>query len=495
MRKFKINFFGKTFGLVFSMMLSVTIVAFVLIYLLLPRFYLGRLERDIRFGFSEQVYFLETADTLTEELFFLNLLFSQPSYPFTLLDEEGNVIGSMAHYGGVSLQEDGVTISENEEDDLPINVLPDDEISVNTDEFIFPDGSYEAVVTEVNLREYLEVELSYYTASDGLRTVLVSIPIQPLEDALMVMTDIYPIVLILSLLFTLVVTFIFSKWVVSPMKKIRLATSRMIKLEPDVNIEVYKTDEIGCVVSDINQLYRQLRATITSLETEITKYSDAENQKIEFLQTVSHEMKAPLVTASALADGMIHNIPPYHENKEEHLKELKFFLEKTVTLTKESLDLSEKYKEDESNYGLLDLIREVSRVYGIIFASRQLAYQIDVSEDIQIMTKANIFGKILSNLFSNVANHTDVSGKVHVSYSDNTLSIFNTCTPLTVEVIEEIFKPLTTQSANEHSTGLGLFIVQQLLLQLGILHSFEPDDKHEGMVFKLHFPSEMIKEK
>lgn len=467
------------------MLLSVTLLAFLLIYLLLPPFYLNRLEEDVRLAFDEQVSQLEMTENLAAELRILNQFFSHHALSFLLIDETGETLGGMTQQGSFTLWEEF-----DQTDEYGLNKDTTDELDAsNSQDFFIPDDG-EAVMIEFHLEADLEIELSYYLADYGLRTVLVTIPISPLGDALLVMSDIYPIVLLLCLIFALVVAFIFSNWVVNPMKKIRLATSKMIKLQPDVTIEAHKSDEIGGVIKDVNHLYQQLRMTISSLETEITKYSDAENQKIEFLQTVSHEMKAPLVTASALTDGMIHNIPPYDENKEEHLKELKFFLEKTVQLTKESLDLSQKYKEETATYALQDLVEEVSKTYRIIFASKQLHYLADIPENIQITTKSNIFSKVLSNLFSNAANYSDTGGSVHVRYDKGILSIRNTCTPLAEEAIAEIFKPLTVQGVNEHSTGLGLFIVQQLLLQLQIPYSFTETSDGSGMVFKFYLPDE-----
>ena len=208
------------------------------------------------------------------------------------------------------------------------------------------------------------------------------------------------------------------------------------------------------------------------METEITKYSDSKNQKIEFFQTVSHEIKSPLVTTSTSIEEMMRKIPSSHENNSEHLEKMQFFLDKAIQLTKKSLNLSEKYKEDESTYCLLELVEKVSSLYGIIFTSKQLQYSYLIPEQVFIITKSNIFQKVLSNLFSNVANHTNKNDEIVVTYHGQILSISNSCFPLNDIEVEEIFKPLTIQNANEHSTRLGLFIVQQLLLQLTLgIHS------------------------
>ena len=448
------------------MILGVTLIASFLIYTLLPSFYINRQESEIRMKFDGQIVHLKQANDLAEELFILNQLFASRSLPFILLDEEENVIANMSQYGGFALQEDEVLMQHN-------------------------DGSAKMILS-MEIFDYTLLELYYDSLHDGKRQIQVNIPIQPLTDAARVIMDIYPIVISVCIIFSLIISFVFSRWVVNPMKKIQIATSRMINLEPNANISMVRKDEIGEVVADINYLYKQLRGTIQTLETEIARYSDSENRKIEFLQTVSHEMKAPLVTASVLTEGMIYKIPPYHENSSEHLKKLKFFLDKSIQLTKESLNLSEKYKEEESIYNLSELIEEISSLYGIIFTSKQLQYFQSIPRNVFIITKANVFQKVLSNLFSNAANHTGKNGTITLTYHEQTLSISNSCVPLGESEVEEIFKPLTIQGVNEHSTGLGLFIVQQLLLQLHIKYSFTTTQSSDGMVFRLYFPNEMI---
>jgi len=268
----------------------------------------------------------------------------------------------------------------------------------------------------------------------------------------------------------------------------------MSRLEPNVTIPNKSLDEIGFLAHDISQLYNQLHGTITTLEQEVSRYSDAENKKIEFLQSVAHEMKTPLASANALLEGIIYEVSPYHDNQKQYLKECRDFLEKTIQLTKESLNLSEQYKKPEEVYNLADIIKETSNLYSVIFKVKQLSYHEDVPGNgnipgnIFIRTKKHLLSKVLSNLFSNAASYTNPGGRVEVSYHDGILTIFNTCEPLSKEQVHEIFKPLMTQNTEEHATGLGLFIVKQLLRQLKIKFEFVPASDKTGMEFRLYLP-------
>ena len=139
-------------------------------------------------------------------------------------------------------------------------------------------------------------------------------------------------------------------------------------------------------------------------------------------------------------------------------------------------------------YDLADIIKEASNLYGVIFMVKQLSYYENVPGNISIRTKKHLLSKILSNLFSNAANYTSKGGQVRVDFNDGVLTVFNNCKPLSQEQVDEIFKPLMTQNTAEHATGLGLFIVKQLLRQLKIEFTFAPSADETGMEFKLWLP-------
>ena len=145
--------------------------------------------------------------------------------------------------------------------------------------------------------------------------------LQPLDEAKDVIINIYPIAVLVCIIFSLAFSYIFSYMFVRPIRKIRKATLEMTKLSPDISITVSSHDEIGQLSRDINMLYQELKGTIDTLKIEIDKYTNSENKKIDFLRTVSHELKNPLASANALIEGIIYDVPPYNQNQKQYLLE------------------------------------------------------------------------------------------------------------------------------------------------------------------------------
>jgi len=440
----KTSMFAKTFVTTTAMLLGIILMAYLLAYLLLPQFYESRLTRLTHSKFQANLTALEESGDTQDEIQILLNAFSNAD--IRLMGEQGLLFQRTSL--GISIMGDVGDFRQ--------------EVSANHLEFTFE-----------------------YSAQNERRILTLSLPLDAIDDARQVMRDMYPLAILLSAGFGTALSYLFSRWVIVPIKTLKAATLSMGKFEQNHPLTLNRHDELGQLGTSINELYGTLRQTIESLESEIKKQVTAENKKLEFLQTVSHEMKAPLVSASALVAGMVHDIPPFDMDKDQHLLTLKRLLDQSIQLTKESLKLSESHKAPPETIRLSELIQDMSHLYGIIFTSKQLAYEENIPDDVVLTLKADLLRKVLSNLYANAAAYTSRGGTIRVSYDSGTLSIANTCEPLPKEQRDKIFAPLMSYQSDVHSTGLGLFIVKQFLLQLQMDYQFEPLDDGSGMVFRI----------
>lgn len=491
LRIIKLNIFWKTFLITTVMLMGITFIAFSLIYLFLPGFYQNYEIDTYNEMVNARMAELEKTETVNDEVNILNLIFSDSNSSYTLFDHEGNILLEnhiITNQSVIHADEDGTMLYFIDQEDA----FGSFEVATENDVIEVDDNAIPIMVLGMTTLDFdytsLILTFEYMNGLGDGRHLEVTIPLSPLASAQVVIMRMYPFAVLLSIIFALIIAFIFSRWIANPIKQIQAATSKMSRLEPNVTIAINSKDEIGILSHDISRVYEQLYGTIVTLEQEISRYSDAENKKIEFLQSVSHEMKTPLASANALLEGIIYEVSPYHENPKKYLHECRDFLQNTIKLTKESLNLSEQYKKPEALYNLADIIKEASNLYGVIFMVKQLSYHEDVPGNISIRTKVHLLVKVLSNLFSNAASYTSEGGQVRVTYEAGVLTIFNTCDPLPQAQVDEIFKPLMTQNAAEHSTGLGLFIVKQLLRQLHIKFTFRGSADGKGMEFKLWLP-------
>jgi len=471
MKRLKLNMFWKTFISITFILLAITVIAYVLLYCLLPYYYKEYKTNQFENYANQLIENLETSDISEEYKILTN--FANEYYVSIIVREkdiDGNIIYDLTQTSSIAIEEE-IIGSGNEE--LEWN---------------------EQANIQTNNSDSLNLIYKYNIKSQ-LRYLEIDVPLQPLNEAKDVIINIYPIAVLVCIILSLAFSCVFSYMYVRPIKKIRSATLEMTKLSPDVSIGVSSHDEIGELSHDINMLYQELKGTIDTLKIEIDKYTNSENKKLDFLRTVSHELKNPLASANALIEGIIYDVPPYNQNQKQYLMECKNFLEKAIDLTKESLNLSRyEYKEDECEKNLKDIVADVVRDYKVIIKSKQIIYSENISDNIKIITKINLFSKVLANIFSNAANYTDRYGKIETFTETDCdtikLIITNTCKPLTSDELSRLFVPFNNlNNKSNNSNGLGLYIVKQLLLILHMRYEFVPTDGGNGMKFIIHLGS------
>lgn len=467
MKHFKLNIFWKTFISITFILLAITVIAYTLLYALLPHFYKEYKHDQFEEYASQLIENLETADVSDE----YNILTDFANEYFVSIvvreqDKNGKIVYNLTQTSSVAVKDE---IIDNGKEEIEWN----EQIDSHTDK-----------------NNNLSLNFNY-NIKNQLRFLEIDVTLQPLDEAKDVIINIYPIAVLVCIIFSLAFSYIFSYMFVRPIRKIRKATLEMTNLSPDISITVSSHDEIGQLSRDINMLYQELKGTIDTLKIEIDKYTNSENKKIDFLRTVSHELKNPLASANALIEGIIYDVPPYNQNQKQYLLECKTFLEKAIELTKESLNLSRyEYKEEECEKNLKDVVTAVAGDYKVIIKSKQIEYSENIPDSIKIVTKVNLFSKVLANIFSNAANYTNRYGKIEVfietNNDSNKLIIANTCTPLTEDELSKLFIPFNNNYDNDNSNGLGLYIVKQLLLILHMRYEFVPTKLGDGMKFVIY---------
>lgn len=449
-----------------AMLLSVVTLVCLLIYLFMPSFYRTQQRNQYEALLTENLSVLTNSESVGTEIQAMMDILARTQAGFSIFDE------------------DMILVFEYIPVDVNFNLyLGIEDLLTEENEFSIRDVDFSSN-DEMQMAQPTILNFNYQT-NNGYRTVQVRIPNQPLSDARDVILSIFPIASGIALIFAFLISIIFSHWVVKPINSIQKITMSMANFETDALIPVVNNNEIGELSHGINYLFEQLKTSINALEKEIHRVRDGENRKIDFLQTVSHEMKTPLASANALIEGIRYKIPPYGDNPDYYLEECQNFLSKAITLTKESLRLAEFGREQSEIFSLQLAIEQCVSSYSVIILSKQMTLSTEIPENIMLATNRNLFEKVISNLYANTIYHNNDMGMIEINYDNGFLTFFNTCTSLNVEKIHELFAPLTIANQVENSTGIGLYIVKQLLQQLKVPFQFAPAENKMGMNFTL----------
>ncbi|MEG0756571.1 MAG: HAMP domain-containing sensor histidine kinase, partial [Oscillospiraceae bacterium] len=303
-----------------------------------------------------------------------------------------------------------------------------------------------------------------------------------------------PVVLTICVVISALCALVFSRIIASPIRKISAATEEMSALTPDALCPVSSGDEIGALAEHVNSLYGSLLSNIQSLEEEKQRVEESEKSKIDFLRSASHELKTPVTALNAMLENMMLGVGKYKDTA-HYLPRCKEMCDRLSLMIRDILEASRlqsaEVEEAPVATDLRPFLEKLCAPYEELAALDGLDFSLDVTGTATLPTVQ--FSKALSNVLGNAVAYTPAGGRVAVSCDGQTLTVFNSCTPIPEEnlahIFEAFYRPDWSRNRQDGGNGLGLYITAGILEKLGYAYTFAPAENGAGMIFSLRFIS------
>ncbi|AME08780.1 histidine kinase [Gemella sp. oral taxon 928] len=438
--------FPKTFIYTITILGSISLLAHAIFYCVFPNEYLKQEKREIR----------ERADVLVQSLNGKNI-----SEVRTFLEAYSKNINLTAH-----LKRD-----------------------INDGKF---ELTHDLDIENKGENNQLLIEERSLTTSDGYRVIVQVVLSKDVKEKFTrTLRLTLPAVVGITLFFSIVFSYFYSKILVRPLLYAADVTEKMEKLDPNARFDIVQKDEIGEVGLHINKLYETLLAVIETLKTKNKNIEKLQEQKVNFLRSASHELKTPLTSLKIMQESMLYNIGKY-KNHNTYLKKSISVIDDMDKLLKEILE-SSKFQEWTENKEELFVKKEVENIlknYEELYLNKKLKIQNLLCEEKTILMNKQAFGKVLSNIIGNAVKYTQFYGEISIHLQNNYLVVDNTCEALEKSELDNLFKIFyRTQvfdNAKNRGTGLGIYIVKNILESYELNYSFLP--YKDGMRFKIELP-------
>ena len=437
----KIKLFPKIFLYTFAIMSFLIIISHLLIYFIFPITYLENRKDSIK----------NTADILAESIDGLDKSFINK---YLELFSKNNEVKVFIKNGAI---------------DNEVNL--ENKIDINLD------SENNSVIIEersVKTREDENLVLYFVSSKDMKR------------EAKNISLSFLPYTLIVSFIFSIAISYFYTKIIVSPIVEITKVTNNMMKLEKDALLKVKSYDEIGSLKNQINTLYIRLLGVIDDLDKKNKEIKKKKKMKVEFLRSTSHELKTPLASLRIILENMKYNVGKY-KDRDKYLSVSIETIDKLTKMTVEILKVS-SFQELKDDKELLNINQEVKTIledYMVLSNNKNIEINNFLDEEEIYMSKLAL-RKVLANLVSNAVKYSYANGKINIGVKNNYFFIENSCEPLNEKQIKESFD-LFSGVEDKSSNGLGLFIVKNILLNYGINYKFEKSDI--GMIFYFKLPN------
>ena len=263
---------------------------------------------------------------------------------------------------------------------------------------------------------------------------------------------------------------------------------------------------------DINNKHLQLAMSpvtsngqingVTVLVRDITDEINNEKMRSEFISNVSHELKTPMVMLSGYSEALLDDIVTDPKEVKEMIAIIKDESDRMNKLVNELLIIA-RMDSDEVQYNIEEqdlkpLINKLIHRYEFDLKDKATRLIVETDDEPFVFPfDADKLNQVLTNIIDNAIRYTKDEDTITISLNksqDDTveISIEDTGTGIKEENLQHIFdrfyKEDEARTRGKHGTGLGLYIVKNIIEKHGGSISVE-SEYGEGSKFIIKLPA------
>jgi signal transduction histidine kinase len=291
------------------------------------------------------------------------------------------------------------------------------------------------------------------------------------------------IVLLIVLIIGSLLILIASRYIVSPIKKLTLATNRLARGNFNVHVKVKSKDEIGLLADGFNHMAGELK--------------QLEQMRQDFVSNVSHEIQSPLTSIRGFSK-VLRQSDIEAEDRLRYLEFIELESERLSRLSENLLKLasleSEHHPFKPTTFDLDEQLRRVVVAYEPQWSAKQIELDLDLPK-VKITADADQLSQVWINLLGNAIKFTPPGGAIRIGLEPLTdrvrVQVHDSGIGILPEDRERIYERFYKADASRHreigGSGLGLAIVRKIVeLHQGTIEVRSEIDR--GTVFTITLP-------
>lgn len=290
-------------------------------------------------------------------------------------------------------------------------------------------------------------------------------------------------ILLVVCLLSILLSWFFVRFFSKKINRITEAISNYDKgIDTNIELPIARKDEIGILALTFHKMKTKIDSQMHALQTSLFKEKEARNQRDEFLQNMSHEMRTPLNAILGLTKLLQKNAPT--EAQIPIINSLERTSNSLAGLVYDVLD-HRKLTEGLVNIAqepanIEELLKDIYSTYQYEAIQKGLLFTLNIDEKLKnqsYLTDALRLSQIVINLVVNAIKYTQegtinltakfIDGKtplLEIKVTDTGIGIL----PENIERINDrFFREKDDLSGRYGSYGLGLSIVKQLTILFG----------------------------
>ncbi len=239
----------------------------------------------------------------------------------------------------------------------------------------------------------------------------------------------------------------------------------------------------------VEQRTKKLEETIQKLDKTVSELD-------RFVYSASHDLSAPLKSVLGLVQ--IARMEKEPERILEYYNHIEYSVQKLDRVIRSMVEFSRNYHLDvhTRNFNFHDLVDEVLRELAFWPDARKISFKNTVAKESALKSDSQRIKVVLHNLISNSVKYADFTkpdSYIHIDFHQNgagsTIIISDNGMGIEQERQSRIFEMYYRATDRSHGSGLGLFIVKEIILKLGGTIDVKSSLGY-GSIFVINIPEE-----
>ena len=286
---------------------------------------------------------------------------------------------------------------------------------------------------------------------------------------------------IFVLLLGIILVIFISGRVTKPIVQLTDLSNRMKNLDFSARYTGVKTDEIGVLGNNMNEMASQLERTILKLKLaneqlskDLKEQERIDEMRKDFISNVSHELKTPIALIQGYAEAL-KDAKDDPESFEDYCSIIMDESDKMSRMVKKLTTLNQlefgAADFQPVTFDIMEMLRSVVSQSEKQIRETGAAVRIEGPEELSVLGDEFEIEEVVNNYFSNALNHVDDPYEIVISVVDlgptARISVSNTGKPIPEEDLDKVwikfYKVDRARTRAYGGSGIGLSIVKAIM--------------------------------
>ena len=315
----------------------------------------------------------------------------------------------------------------------------------------------------------LQVPIVARNQSEVIGAIFISVPTPEMNRVRRQFLNIMLFSLVFVILISFALSFALSRSISKPIKTIGKTANKFANGDFSSRVELNDKGREIAEISEVTQAFNDMAFSLQK----------SDEIRSNFMSDVAHELRTPMTTISGFVDGILdETIPP--EKQTDYLTIVRDEVVRLSSLVTSFLELTRIQKGDReinaTNFDINETIRRTLVGFEKNITEKDIRVDVNFEKDsTQVKGDMNAIRQVMTNLIENAIKFTKKGGTLRVSVTDHRkevqISVFNTGCGISAEdqkmIFERFYKADKSRSLNPRGTGIGLYIVKDILSRHG----------------------------